>query len=132
MTVENHSIQSCFKEDDIEKDQRRLNLLNDPNYGIVLCFLDKFQSILNLPNYPLQFFEDHLLNYQEQSELIKFITIIEEISCLNLDPSRLIDFHFILLKRLSLAKNAQRDKFDSIITKVNQIFLLHFYLYLDY
>lgn len=33
-------------------------------------------------------------------------------------PPRLIDFHFILLKRLSLAKNTQRDKFDSILTKV--------------
>ncbi|CAF1502373.1 unnamed protein product [Adineta steineri] len=81
------------------KDQRRIDLLNDPNYGIVLCFLDKFRSILDLPQYPLQLFEDHLINCQEQN------------------PSRLIDFHFILLKRLSLAKNAQRDKFDSIITK---------------
>ncbi|CAF4869338.1 unnamed protein product, partial [Rotaria socialis] len=32
-------------------------------------------------------------------------------------PARLIDYHFILLKRLSLAKNTQREKFDSIITK---------------
>jgi hypothetical protein len=39
----------------------------------------------------------------------------------NLVPPRLIDFHFILLKRLSLAKNTQREKFDSIITKVNQL-----------
>ncbi|CAF4247749.1 unnamed protein product, partial [Adineta steineri] len=92
MAIENNFIDS-------QKDQRRIDLLNDANYGIVLCFLDQFRSILDLPHYPLQLFEDHLINYQEQN------------------PSRLIDFHFILLKRLSLAKNAQRDKFDSIITK---------------
>ncbi|CAF3704844.1 unnamed protein product [Rotaria sordida] len=100
MTIANHSTESCcLNEDDNEKDRRRRNLLNNPNYGIVLCFLDKFRSVLNLPNYPLQCFEDHLVNYQEPNS------------------PRLIDFHFILLKRLSLAKNAQRDKFDSIITK---------------
>jgi len=83
MTIENHSIESSLKEDDIEKDRRRINLLNDPNYGIVLCFLDKFQSILDLPNYPLQLFEDHLVNYQEQSKFNKFRIIIEKISFLN-------------------------------------------------
>ena len=35
-------------------------------------------------------------------------------------PPRLIDLHFILLKRLSLAKNSQRERFDSIITRVNR------------
>ncbi|CAF1383480.1 unnamed protein product [Rotaria sp. Silwood1] len=100
MTIANHSTECCYlNEDDNEKDQRRKNLLNDPNYGIVLCFLDQFRSVLNLPNYPLQCFEDHLVNYQEP-----------------ISP-RLIDFHFTLLKRLSLAKNAQHNKFDSIITK---------------
>ncbi|CAF3567658.1 unnamed protein product [Rotaria sp. Silwood1] len=66
MTIANHSTECCYlNEDDNEKDQRRKNLLNDPNYGIVLCFLDQFRSVLNLPNYPLQCFEDHLVNYQE-------------------------------------------------------------------
>ncbi|CAF1482173.1 unnamed protein product, partial [Adineta steineri] len=32
-----------------EKDQRRLSLLNDANYGIILCFLEKFRTILDLP-----------------------------------------------------------------------------------
>ncbi|CAF1516985.1 unnamed protein product, partial [Adineta steineri] len=82
-----------------EKDQRRLSLLNDANYGIILCFLEKFRTILDLPKYSFQRLEDHLINYQERI------------------PPRLIDFHFILLKRLSLAKNTQRDKFDSIITR---------------
>jgi hypothetical protein len=77
MTIENHSVKLCLKEDDIEKDRRRINLLNDPNYGIVLCFLDKFRSILDLPNYPLQIFEDHLINYQKPSEFIQFIIIIK-------------------------------------------------------
>ena len=31
---------------------------------------------------------------------------------------RLIDFHLTLLKRISLGKGAQRDKFVPIITKV--------------
>jgi len=77
MTSENNSTNSYLKEDDIEKDRRRINLLNDPNYGIVLCFLDKFRSLLDLPNYPLQLFEDHLINYQEQSEFIQLIILIE-------------------------------------------------------
>jgi hypothetical protein len=53
--------------DQFEKDQRRLSLINDPNYGIMLCFLDKFRTILDLPNYSLQRLEDHLINYQERS-----------------------------------------------------------------
>ncbi|UJR15301.1 hypothetical protein I4U23_002254 [Adineta vaga] len=99
MIIKHDSPDSSSKENDIEQDQRRIDLLNDPNYGIILCFLDKYRTILDLPHYPLQLFEDHLLQNHEQN------------------PTRLIDFHFILLKRLSLAKNAQRDRFDSIITK---------------
>ncbi len=68
----------CYSIDhDIEKDQRQINLLNDPNYGIVLCFLDKFRSILDLPDYPLQRFEDHLLNNHDRSKIIlsmKYLT----------------------------------------------------------
>ncbi|CAF4873599.1 unnamed protein product [Rotaria socialis] len=99
MTIKHQCIEICVNENDIEKDRRRKALLNDPNYGVVLCFLDKFRSILDLPNYLLQRFEDHLVN------------------CEGKNSSRLIDFHFTLLKRLSLARNAQRDKFDSIVTK---------------
>ncbi len=61
--------QICSNENNIiEIDQRRIDLFNDPNYGIILCFLDKYRSLLDLPNYPLQIFEDDLINYQEQSE----------------------------------------------------------------
>ncbi|CAF1411671.1 unnamed protein product [Rotaria sp. Silwood1] len=101
ITEDNLSTEFSPKNEIIDKDQRRLLLLNDSNYGIVLCFLEKFRSILDLPNYSLQRFEDHLINYEERNSV----------------PPRLIDFHFILLKRLSLAKNTQREKFDSIITK---------------
>ncbi|CAF3002583.1 unnamed protein product [Rotaria sp. Silwood2] len=108
MTIASHSTESCYlNEDDNENDQRRKSLLNDPNYGIVLCFLDKFRNILSLPDYPLQRFEDHLVNCQEPNS------------------PRLIDFHFTLLKRLSLAKNAQHEKFDSIITKFASRFDVH-------
>lgn len=49
-----------------EQDQRRLALIHDPNYGIVLCFLDKFRSVLDLPNYSSQRLEDHLVQCQER------------------------------------------------------------------
>ena len=62
MTVEDPSIQIC-----VEENRRRFELLNDPNYGIVLGFLDKYRSVLDLPIYPLQLLEDHLVNYQGES-----------------------------------------------------------------
>ena len=52
-----------------ENDQRRLALIDDPNYSIVLSFLDKFRSVLDLPQYSLQRLEDHLVHYQERSLL---------------------------------------------------------------
>jgi hypothetical protein len=70
MTTENNFNESCSKDDNIERDRRQINLLNDPNYGLVLCFLDKFRCILDLPDYPLQRFEDHLINYRERSKII--------------------------------------------------------------
>lgn len=57
-------------DDDLDKDQRRSSLLNDPNYGVILCFLDKFGRTLDLPPYPLQLLEDHLVNITEPSELL--------------------------------------------------------------
>ena len=66
-TDEDISTEFSSKDDNVEKDQRRLSLLNDPNYGIVLCFLDKFHSILDLPKYSLQRLEDHLVNYHDRS-----------------------------------------------------------------
>lgn len=77
MTNENHSPQSNLSDDTIERDQRRLNLLNDPNYGLILSFLDKFGSILDVPNYSLQLFEDHLLNNQGKSKCIFSYIYIE-------------------------------------------------------
>ena len=100
-------------------DQRRLALITDPNYAIVLSFLEKFRSTLDLPTYSFQRLEDHLLHTDQRSTSKACLTseLIRLFS--SLVPPRLIDFHFILLKRLSLAKNTQREKFDSIITKVN-------------
>jgi hypothetical protein len=131
ITEEDISTEFILKDNNniIDKDQRRLSLLNDANYGIVLCFLDKFRSVLDLPNYSFQRLEDHLVNYQERSDLFEYYDhylIKKTLSLLNLVPPRLIDYHFILLKRLSLAKNTQREKFDSIITKVNRLVFLRF------
>ena len=65
------------KENNIdEKDQRRLTLLNDPNYGIILCFLERFRSSLDLPLYSYQRLEDHLIQYQDQSKSIVIFFII--------------------------------------------------------
>jgi hypothetical protein len=75
MITEDISTESCSKDDSIEKDRRRICLLNDANYGIVLCFFEKFRSILDLPNYSLQRLEDHLINYQERSEC--FISMLK-------------------------------------------------------
>ncbi|CAF4475331.1 unnamed protein product, partial [Rotaria sp. Silwood2] len=80
-------------------DQRRISLLNNPMYGVILCFLDKFRAHIDLQDYPLHLLEENLLNDQENIS------------------RRLIDFHITLLKRISLGKGAQRDKFVPIITK---------------
>ena len=61
MTIENPSIRMTI-------DQRRVDLLNDPNYGVILCFLVKYRSLLTLPHYPFELLEDHLLHYQDQSK----------------------------------------------------------------
>ena len=79
-------------------------LFNDPNYGFILCFLEKFRTILNLPKYPAQLLEKHLIDSQQRQV-----------------PRRLIDFHFLLLKRLSRAKNARRENFEAILSRVNSI-----------
>ena len=49
-----------------KRDQRRLNLLNDPNYGIILAFIEKFRSHVNFKNYPLRIFEDNLISENEK------------------------------------------------------------------
>ena len=80
-------------------DQRRVSLLNNPTYGIILAFLDKFRAHIDIQDYPLHLLEENLLSDQENIS------------------RRLIDFHLTLLKRISLGKGAQREKFVSIITK---------------
>ncbi|CAF0919878.1 unnamed protein product [Didymodactylos carnosus] len=87
-----------------EKEERRLCLLNDSNYGVVLCFMDKFRPLLDLNDYSLRQFEEHLLSDNENIN------------------QRLIDFHILLLKRLSIGKNAKREKFVSIITRFSYRF----------
>lgn len=64
------------KENSNEQDQRRLSLIHDPNYSIVLCFLDKFRSVLDLPIYSYQRLEDHLVHCQERGSLL-FLFVCE-------------------------------------------------------
>lgn len=48
----------------LKRDQRRINLLNNPDYGVILCFMEKFRSYVNIKNYPLRIFEDNLISEQ--------------------------------------------------------------------
>ena len=49
-------------------DQRRLSLLNNPDYGVVLSFLDKFRSYVDVQDYPLHLLEENLLSHEEASQ----------------------------------------------------------------
>ncbi len=62
-SIDNEKEKPCLK-----RDQRRLNLLNNPNYGIILSFMEKFRSYIDLKNYPLRIFEDNLINEKEKSK----------------------------------------------------------------
>jgi hypothetical protein len=101
----------------LKRDQRRLNLLNDPNYGIVLSFLDKFRSYLNLKKYPLRIFEDNLISEQEKSKKKKTF-FFEKLSLSCIVSRRFIDFHLALLKKVSSGKVVERNQFVSSMAKV--------------
>lgn len=64
----------------LKRDQRRMNLLNNPNYGVILSFLGQFRSHINFKNYPLRIFEDNLICEKEKSRLdsscIYFLRVI--------------------------------------------------------
>jgi hypothetical protein len=49
-------------------DQRRISLLNNPIYGVILCFLDKFRTYIDIQDYPLHLLEENLLSDQEDSK----------------------------------------------------------------
>jgi len=49
-------------------DQRRISLLNNPIYGVILCFLDKFRANIDIQGYPLHLLEENLLSDQENSK----------------------------------------------------------------
>lgn len=51
-------------------DQRRFTLLNNPTYGVILAFLDKFRAHIDLQDYPLHLLEENLLNDQDNSKQI--------------------------------------------------------------
>ena len=74
MAIEDNFTKSYLTIVNDEERQRRIKLLNDPNYGIVLCYLDRFRSILDMPDYPLQLFEDHLVSNEQPSESIQLIS----------------------------------------------------------
>lgn len=49
-------------------DQRRAQLLVNPNYGVILCFLEKFRSFFQLEEYSFHLIEENLLSDQENSK----------------------------------------------------------------
>ena len=50
-------------------DERRLSLLNNPNYGVILCFLNKFRAHVDIEDYPLHLLEENLLSDEENSKI---------------------------------------------------------------
>ncbi|CAF3325380.1 unnamed protein product [Rotaria socialis] len=100
------SREECSSDDDEEKekpclkrDQRRSNLLNNPDYGTILCFIDKFRSYINIKKYPLRILEDNLISEQEKLS------------------HRFIDFHLALLKRVNSGRTIKADQFISTMAK---------------
>ena len=69
-------------------DQRQLALVNDPTYGTILSFLDKFRTTLDLPLYSYQRLEDHLLVNEERgtTSLNRIFTLIQ-LSVIHFSPS---------------------------------------------
>ena len=53
----------------LKRDHRRMNLLNNPNYGVILSFLDQFRSQINFKNYPLRIFEDNLICEKDKGRI---------------------------------------------------------------
>jgi len=71
------SNQSDEKEkNQLNYDQRRISLLNNPNYGVILCFLDKFRTFIDIQDYPLHLLEENLLSDQENSTKRYFSIIL--------------------------------------------------------
>lgn len=65
------SLSSLDEEKDkpcLKRDQRRLSLLSNPNYGIILSFMETFRSYINLKKYPFRIFEDNLISEQDKSK----------------------------------------------------------------
>ena len=55
-------------EPSLKRDQRRLHLLNNPNYGIILDFIEKFRVLLNLNLSSLRKLEENLLSEKDESK----------------------------------------------------------------
>lgn len=53
-------------------EERRICLLNNPNYGVILCFIERFRSHIELQDYSLQQLEENLLSDQENGSLKNF------------------------------------------------------------
>ena len=49
-------------------DQRRISLLNNPTYGVILSFLDKFRANIDIQGYPLHLLEENLLSDHDNSK----------------------------------------------------------------
>lgn len=60
------------EEPSLKRDQRRLHLLNNPNYGIILDFVEKFRFLLNLNISSLRKLEENLLSEKEARKTNEF------------------------------------------------------------
>jgi hypothetical protein len=49
-------------------DERRISLLNNPTYGVILGFLDKFRTHIDIQDYPLRLLKENLLSEEQNSK----------------------------------------------------------------
>ena len=104
----------------LKRDQRRVHLLNNPDYGIILDFLEKFRGPMNLQNYPLYSLENDLLSEQHNRKgIIRFTP--RDTYELHLVNQRFLNFHLLLLKKVLSGKTVPKDQFLTTITRVTEM-----------
>ena len=109
----------------LKRDQRRVHLLNNPDYGIVLDFLEKFRIPMKIGNYSLHSLENDLLSEKANCEItVRFI--LADSYDLHLVNQRFLNLHITLLKKLTSGKHILQEHFLTTLTRVTAMSsLLH-------
>lgn len=114
------SDQSSSDESDqpsLKRDQRRVHLLNNPDYGIVLDFLEKFRVSMKIGNYSLHSLENDLLSEKPTCKnTVRFI--LDDSDNLYLVNQRFLNLHLALLKKLMPGRSFLQEHFLTNLTRV--------------